>query len=151
MKTSIKQAKTRHIYNVWSVPAFKQGFLLQSDAKSKKGAINLKPLQYPVNHDDNDGQPYLTISYTSQGFNNIFRMWWINNPRKSISGDTIATILDWFYLYKDISIFAKSIYACTENTLYVQYINIKGEYSKSRYVENTPFDTKLSLSQRILL
>ncbi len=75
----------------------------------------------------------------------------MNNPRKSISGDTIATILDWFYLYKDVSLLAKSIYACTENTLdeykyirsiHKEYFAVCGQYA--------PLDTKLSLAKRIL-
>ncbi len=54
----------------------------------------------------------------------------MNNPQKSISGDTITGILDWFYLYKDVSKLANSIYAFTENTLneYKYKRNIRQEY-----------------------
>jgi hypothetical protein len=74
-KTSINQA-----YLQWlTFAGFQTGILIVKWSKSKKGVINLKPLQNPVNHDDTDGQPYLTISYTVPGFPQYISDWmrWI--------------------------------------------------------------------------
>jgi len=74
LKTSINQA-----YLQWLTHAgFQTGILIAKWCKIKKGEISMKSLQNPVNR---DGQPYLTISYTSQGFYNIFRMRWITRER----------------------------------------------------------------------
>ncbi len=85
----------------------------------------------------------------------------MNNPRKSISGDTVTAILDWFYLYKDVSIFAKSIYVCTENTLNEykykrrirqEYFAVCGEYAFRHEIEPiaTNFSPKTPQKLKIL-
>ncbi len=83
-----------------------------------------------------------------QGFRNCI-LGAMNNPQKSISGDTIPGILDWFFFIQRRLQIRNSIYACTENTLNEYKYKRKIRQSILPYVENTPFVTKLSLSQRI--
>ncbi len=68
---------------------------------------------------------------------------------KSLSVTEITAILEWFYIYKVVSGYAKSILACMENTLkeYKRIWRIRQEYFA--YTENTPIDIKGSLSRRI--
>ncbi len=63
----------------YSITSYGGGGLPQKGEGESSG-LNDKP--------DNDGQPYLTILYTNQGFQIKFWLDAMNNPRKNISGDS---------------------------------------------------------------